>query len=191
MRTRVRRWCLVAGCVLAAPTHGLEVLHDDVVFDDGVLLARFEARLEAGPSAVYAVVSDFEGLDRVSRYVAGVSGVDHDDTGLPRTVSVRLRGCVLVFCREAVKVSRVRLVDVRTLEFIIDGETDPGDFVAGRERIAVVADGTGATLRYDAELRPGFRVPRILVPRLLSGAVRRELARAAAQVEQLALAVQP
>jgi hypothetical protein len=188
---RVRRWCFVACCSLVAPAQGLEIVHNDVVFEDGALHARFEARIEAEAFAVFAVVSDFERLDRVSRYVVGVTVGDRDDSGLPGAVSVLLRGCVLVFCREGLKVSRVTRLDVWMLEFVVDGGASRGDFVSGRERIVVMPDGGGARLRYDAELHPGFRVPRILVPRLLAGAVHRELARAALRVEQIATASEP
>lgn len=185
-RTAVRGWVAAVCTGLSLPVQALEVVRNDVAFRDGTLYARFEARVDADADAVYGVVTDFESLDRLSRFVTAVEVSDRDGQGRARSLVVVLRGCILVFCREAVKPSRVSRSDAHSLHFIIDAGLRDSDFLSGEERLSVSADGAVARVRYDAELQPRFRVPRWVVPNLLAGAVRRELVRSAQQVEALA-----
>jgi hypothetical protein len=87
-------------------------------------------------------------------------------------VFTRIRGCVMLFCRELSRTERVTAKPPAFVEAVILPET--GDFEAGVVRWDLRSLPGGRThVDYVAEIQPRFWVPPLVGRRLLSKAMRK------------------
>lgn len=160
----------VLGFSRGATAQDARILFVEVTHESGVYLVNSTAHFSSPLAAVYAVLSDYEGLDRLSDIVTESQLLpDRAPDGGPRVRTV-LRGCVLFFCRTVTRVERVQAVEGR----IITSHVEPAlsDFREGftewRFR-PLAGGGTEVTLRM--RIVPDFWIPPVVGP----PAVRRKL----------------
>ena len=100
--------------------------------------------------------------------------VNPDEAGL--RLYLVLRPCVFGFCRKLVKLTDVRWLSDNTVEYL--GLPGEGDFDYSRETISVAQHSASAgisTFQYRAELQPGFFIPPLIGPWIISRQIRHEL----------------
>jgi hypothetical protein len=183
MKGRVMRSALLALALLApgllnpgflAPSsleaQEARILFVTVTHEAGVYHVNSTAHFTSPLSAVYAVLSDYNGLHRLSHIVTeSVVLRDRAPDGGPRVRTV-LKGCVLFFCRSVTRVEQVVAVPERSITTRVEPAlSDFRDgFTEWRFR-ALPNGGTEVTLRM--RIVPDFWIPPVVGP----PAVRRKL----------------
>ena len=140
--------------------------------------------LAAPPSAVYAVLTDYEHLTRISGSIVEsrrVQQLDADDA----LVYTDTRFCALFFCRhvkEMQKVTQIPPGDI--VSTVLPEQSD--NVASGSASLHMEAEGPGTLLHWQIRLQPGFWVPPLIGPLLVERSLRAEGHRSAAGVEKLA-----
>lgn len=179
MRTFAAALLLAA---VAAASAG-EILETTVIHEDGRYTVRFDVRLAAPPDRLKHYLTDYE------RYASYFESVKESHV-LGRTpqgelrVRLRLRTCVLFFCRT---VTVVRSISERPDGTIV-ARIDPAlsDFREATEQWRIAADQGETRLQYRAELVPTFYVPPLIGPWLVKNQIRNALEAGAEKLEALA-----
>jgi hypothetical protein len=161
---------LGAGPTAVLHAQDARILSVEVTSAAGVYHVNSTAHFSSSLASVYAVLSDYGGLHRLSDIVTeSVVLPERAPDGGPR-VRTALKGCVLFFCRTVIRVERVQAVQGR----IITSHVEPAlsDFREGftewRFR-PLPGGGTEVTLRM--RIVPDFWIPPVVGP----PAVRRKL----------------
>lgn len=142
----------------------------------------FEARIAAEAAKVRPLLSDYNGLARLSETVIESQWLA-GQAGAPR-VRIVQRACIVIFCQT---LRRTMLVepqpdgDVLTLT-----EPETSDYREVREHWQVIAEAGQTRVRYRAEFVPRFFVPPLIGPWLVKSRLRAELEATAARIESLA-----
>lgn len=158
---------------LAAPAEGaietLEVRRGEAGY--GVLLV---ATVDRPPDQVYAVLTDYAHLSRLNPAILRSRVVDRGPGDVLRVRSV-IEGCVLFFCRQLVRVERVKELAGRRIRARIVPEES--DFRRGVARWWVFPSPEGGSrLRLEAEVVPDFWVPPVIGPWATERSLREDLA---------------
>lgn len=149
---------------------------------------RYEVKalvyLDAPPAAVYAVLTDYDHLTRISGSIVASRRVQQLDVATA-LVYTDTRLCALFFCRHIRELQKL----VGTPPSDISSEVLPqqSDNVrAGNAALHLEAEGSGTLMRWDLNFEPGFWVPPLIGPALVERGMRNEGRRSAAGVEKLA-----
>jgi hypothetical protein len=145
---------------------------------------KMVVQLDAPPASVFAVITDYDNIDRLHRRVRESRVIRHIDA---RTVEVYtlLRGCVAaLFCRTIRRVEEV--TERPPNELIAWVLPEKSDFAYGVVRWRLEPDGGGSLLNYETEIEPDFWVPHLFGDALLAASLRRTTAQMIERVEELA-----
>lgn len=142
----------------------------DVIHQGGVYHVTSTAVFSAPLASVYAILSDYDDLARLSSTITESRVLPREADGSPPRVRTTLRGCVLFFCRSVVRVEDLFLVHERIITTRVI--PDLSDFRGGFAQWTFFALPDGRT-RVDVEVRaiPNFFIPPVIGP----PAVRRKL----------------
>lgn len=154
--------CL-CGSAAAAPPVDAEIIFVKVTHEDGVYHVASSAVFSAPLRSVYAVLTDYDHLTRLSDIVVESRILEESAAdGSPR-LHTTLRGCVLFFCRSVVRVERISVVPDR--EIHAEVEPDHSDLRDGFTEWRFFALEDGGT-RVDLEMRvvPDFWIPPLVGP---------------------------
>ena len=164
--------------VESATFRDLAVSRDQEAFE-----VRFEAVVAAPANRVFAILTDFDRLQRLNPAIVESRRLV-PTPGNPVRVRTVLEGCVAFFCRRMRRVEVVRTSDQRLIRTRILPEDS--DFRSGHSRweLAAVTDGT--RLRYRASLVPDFWVPPVIGPWAIKRTLRRGLRTLVRRLERLA-----
>lgn len=162
----------------AAQFHSLEVSRDA-----GRYRVQADLYLAAPPDAVYAVLTDYAHLTRISpsiRVSRLVQRLDAD-TALVYTDS---RICALFLCRHIQGMQRF----TRTAPWDLGAVTLPeqSNLKMGESKWHLEAEGEGTRMRMQLTLEPKFWIPPLIGPPLVQHSLRNEGLSAASGVERLA-----
>ncbi len=161
----------VALLLAARPAAAMDV--ETVEFSDagGGYVLTMSARLNASVDQVFAILTDYPRLAELHDTILE-SRVVGEPGGETTDVFTRIRGCVMLFCRELLRTERVTARPPLFVEAVILPEA--GDFEAGVVRWDLRSMPGGRThVDYVAEIRPRFWVPPVVGKRLLSRAMRK------------------
>ena len=145
---------------------------------------KMVVQLDAPPASVFAVITDYDNIDRLHRRVRESRVIRHIDA---RTAEVytRLRGCVAaLFCRTIQRVEEV--TERPPNELIARVLPEQSDFAYGLVRWRLEPDGRGSLLNYETKIEPDFWVPHLFGDALLAASLRRTTAQMIERVEELA-----
>ena len=172
---------LLASLLLATHAAAAEIVRADLDHEGSRYRVDFEARLTAQAASVRTLLSDYDGLARLSDTVVD-SRLLPALAGPPR-VRIVQRACVLFFCRTLTRVMSVESHpdgDVLTL-----AEPQTSDYLEVREHWQVATRPEGTHVRYRAQFIPRFFVPPLIGPWLIKSRLRAELEATAARIEVL------
>lgn len=177
------RW-LAAAAVLAfaCPAHALEIRTTEVAHSGGRYTIAFDVRIDAPTPAVRRLMTDYSRLSRLSDTVVD-SEVLARGAGGQQRLRMRLKGCILFFCRTVHKVE-----DVATEangDIVTRAVPGAGDFSYSVERWQILPEDNRTRIRYTGEMVPAFFVPPLIGPAIMKYKVRKELTEIVAKVERL------
>lgn len=179
MRSLLLALCLcVAPAVAAADFYTLTVSHDGDLY-----AMSADAHLAAPPAAVYAVLTDYEHLTRISSAVLKSHVVQHLDNG-EVLVYTDSRVCALFFCRHIVELQRYTRPGPQDL--VAEVVPERSDLKMGRTTWHLEAENDGTHLHWEMTAVPGFWVPPFIGSALVERGLRIEGRRGVAGVEKLA-----
>jgi hypothetical protein len=153
------------GALLAPAWAAAAEIHRlDVVRSDGLFQLHLDAHLAAPPERVWATLTDYPNLHRLSEAVqlSEELGTDPDGSRRVRTLS---HVCVWIFCRDLEHVQRIRHKGPGQLE--ADSVPELSDFAFGFARWSLLPENGGTRIELTAQLRPAFWVPPLLGPLLI------------------------
>jgi len=153
---------LAVGAAPAAAL-GAEIRHLDVERQEDTYRVRFEAVVAVAPDRVFALLTDFERLDRLN---PGVKVAQRLSSGSGATrVRTVIEGCVLFFCNRMERVEAVRTRGKRVIWARI--VPSASDFRSGDSRWALAAVTGGTRIRLRLRVVPDFWVPPLIGPWIL------------------------
>jgi hypothetical protein len=146
-----------------------ELRHLDVDYEDGVYSMDSTAWFDASQSAMFAVLSDWDLSTTFSSVIVESRDIEPDEAGRDGYY-VRVRGCILLFCKTAERQGYVE----RTPEVRIVASADPrrSDFKLCDERWEFNSDGGGTVVRYTLRMTPDFWVPPVFGPYFIKSRMR-------------------
>jgi hypothetical protein len=144
-----------------------------------------EARLEASPESIYAVLTDFED-NRYSRIFRGYKEsryLEPDADGTPR-VYTRMEGCAMWHC---MSLERTERLETRPPYWIKSTTLPEGsNFKYSTSEWELERDGENTKMTYNLEMEPDFFVPPVVGPWYLKRTLSQGGQRAVARIERLA-----
>jgi hypothetical protein len=183
---RPAAWC--AGAALAAllalpPVWGAALRQLDVSKNSNRYHLVADVYMEAPAEAIFAVLLDYERLNRISSIYKESGYLDPAPDGTP-IVYTRVEGCLAFFCRSMRRVERLEAEAPKFIETTaLPGESD---FVHSRSEWRLEPEGSGTRVTYELEMEPDFWVPPVLGPWFLKRKLRDGSARAVDRIERLA-----
>jgi hypothetical protein len=161
----------------------------EVTRDHGRYQVVADTHLDAPPSAIYAVLTDFD-HDRYQQ----ISDIYKESTYLPPDtdgtplVYTRVEGCLLLFCRSMRRVERLEGVRPRFIRATALPERS--DFKYSLAEWTLEPEGSGTRVRYRMEMEPAFWLPPFVGPWFLRRTLLHGAPTAVDRIEQLARAFQ-
>ncbi|HEY3515823.1 MAG TPA: SRPBCC family protein [Gammaproteobacteria bacterium] len=172
---------LGAGALAAAATiDGL-----DVTKQRGLYSLEANARLDARPESIYAVLTDFDdnAYSRISRAYKESRYLDPADDGTP-LVYTRMEGCMLWHC---VTLERTERLETEAPRWIKSTALPEGsNFKHATSEWVLEPDGDGTMMTYKLEMEPDFFVPPVIGPWYLKRTLSQGGQRAVTRIERLA-----
>lgn len=185
---RTRPWAvlpgLLAGLAIGVPANAFELLSVEAGRDGDAYLLRIEARFEASPEQVLAVLTDYDRIHELHPRMVESRSLGRAPSGATE-VQTRFEGCVLLFCRVLQRVEEIRAENDTLLAEDVPGR---GSFSEGRTSWQFSPHGDGALLRYEARFVPAFPVAPLIGPAILARSVERMTIETMTEAERRALA---
>ncbi len=138
------------------PVHASEVHSLDVTRSDDRFVLVADASLNARPEPVFQVLTDYDGLVRLSSKTIESRRIDRTEEGNPVVYTVNA-GCWLVFCATVKRTEVYVESPYEHLVATVDPERSSVKY--GRQEWALQPEGDGTRLQYTLELEPEFWVP--------------------------------
>ena len=180
---RIRAAVSVLGLLLAvhAPASIAGVVeHAAVDQADGRYSLDLVMRIDSEPAAVYELVTNYAGLERISDTIIE-SEVITAAAGIRRRLVTET--CIWFYCFKATMVEDVRETDDRAiLTTIVPTQSD---YRYGESRWQVSAAETGTRIHYTTTLEPDFWVPPVIGPWLMKQKMQSEAKRTLLAIERL------
>jgi hypothetical protein len=181
MRAAFALGALGAGALAAAATI------DDLDVDKhrGRYSLEANARLDATPESIYAVLTDFDdnAYSRISRVYKESRYLEPAGDGTP-VVYTRMEGCLLWHC---MTLERTELLETDPPRWIRSTALPEGsNFKHSTSEWVLEPDGEGTLMHYTLEMEPDFFVPPIIGPWYLKRTLSQGGLRAVMRIERLA-----
>jgi len=172
-------FCLcIVHAVQAADFYSLTVSRDGDTYSMSA-----DAHLAAPPAAVYAVLTDYEHLTRISSAVLKSRVVQRLDAGAT-LVYTDSRACVLFFCKHIIELQKYTKLGDQ--DIVAEVMPEQSNLKAGHAAWHLEAEGEGTRLHWQMDAVPDFWVPPFIGPALVQRGMRTEGRRGVAGVEKLA-----
>lgn len=177
------RWLLALCCCLPLlATQAAEVKHLDVSHKDGLYEVAMDVLINAPSSEVWALMSDHRNLAKLSPDTRESVVLSRSTQPGSERIKVVLHPCLLLFCKDLVKISDVQKISGRKIRYTaVDGM---GDFEQAVEVLEFVDQGRRTLMRYRASLDPAFKVPGLLGTSLMEHLIAGDLRKTARNLEK-------
>jgi hypothetical protein len=179
---------VVALCALAASALCAAATIDslDVTKHRGSYSLQAEARLEATPESIYAVLTDFEDnrYSRISRAYKESRYLDEPAADGTPLIYTRMEGCMLWHC---MSLERTERLETNAPYWIKSTALPEGsNFKHSTSEWLLERDGDGTKMIYKLEMEPDFFVPPVIGPWYLKRTLLQGGLRAVTRIERLA-----
>jgi hypothetical protein len=157
----------------------------DVTREHGRYALEANARLDATPESVYAVLTDFDdnAYSRISRVYKESRYLEPAADGTP-LVYTRMEGCVLWHCMTLERTERLETDAPRWIKSTALPEGS--NFKHATSEWVLEPHGDGTNMTYKIELEPDFFVPPVIGPWYLKRTLSQGGLRAVMRIERLA-----
>ena len=157
----------------------------DVTKQRGTYSLEANARLDATPESIYAVLTDFDdnAYSRISRAYKESRYLDPADDGTP-LVYTRMEGCMLWHCMTLERTERLETEAPRWIKSTALAESS--NFKHATSEWVLEPDGENTRMTYKLEMEPDFFVPPVVGPWYLKRTLSQGGLRAVTRIERLA-----
>ncbi len=146
--------------IFSPPLLSGEVLESHVSYDEGIYQASLEMQIKAPVKKIYALLTDFDYLTRLSDNITDSDIIDADPPEY--IVEIKTHNCVLFFCTDLKQRQEVLEFDDGYISVEdIKGESD---FVFANTVWHIRASKGGTRISFRTEMKPDFWLPPILGP---------------------------
>ena len=154
--------------LVAGPCAAFQLRAADATYADGVFRVTLAVLLDASPSRIEAVLTDYRRFRLLDPRIQSARLIAREPDGsvLVRTI---INACAGIFCRHVERVERVERRPGQVLATVVPGESDMRQGVA---RTFLRPNGEGTLVLYEAEFEPDFWVPRLIGNGLATRALR-------------------
>ena len=165
---------------VAATLDSVEITHDNGRYH--VLANSF---LDAAPSAVHAVLLNFDddAYAEISEIYKESAYLEPDRDGTP-IVFTHVEGCLLLFCRSMRRVERLEVVTPRLIRTLV--VPDRSDFRYAMSEWVLEPESGGTRVTYNMTVQPDFELPPLIGPLFLRRFLLRGGVDAIDRIEELA-----
>jgi hypothetical protein len=182
----VRRACMALGALAASALAGAATMDTlDVTRQRGRYSLAAEARLDATPESIFAVLTNFadNGYSRISRAYKESRYLEPAADGTP-VVYTRMEGCALWHCMSLERTERLET----DAPLWIKSTTLPegSNFKYSTSEWVLERDGENTKMKYTLEMEPDFFVPPVVGPWYLKRTLSQGGLRAVTRIERLA-----
>jgi hypothetical protein len=157
----------------------------DVTKRRGRYALEAEARLDATPESIYAVLTDFDdnAYSRISRVYKESRYLEPAPDGTP-LVYTRMEGCMLWHCMKLERTERLETDEPQWIKSTALPELS--NFKHSTSEWMLEPDGDGTKMTYKLEMEPAFFVPPVIGPWYLKRTLSQGGLRAVVRIERLA-----
>ncbi len=182
-----QRVVIALGAVAASALCAAATIDElDVTKQHGRYSLEAEARLEATPESIYAVLTDFEDnrYSRISRAYKESRYLDEPAADGTPLIYTRMEGCLLWHCMSLERTERLET----NAPFWIKSTALPesSNFKHSTSEWLLERDGDGTKMIYKLEMEPDFFVPPVIGPWYLKRTLSQGGLRAVTRIERLA-----
>lgn len=174
---------VIAGVVTPVAAQAAELLSFEFKRDRQRYEVSSVAYIDVAPEGVYAVLTNYAQLSRISSLVveSKILGTDEDGYPLVYTLS---KGCLAMFCRSLEKVERLR---AEPFELIItDALSEQSDVAFSHSEWRLQKEGRGTRLAYQMSTDISFWVPPVIGNYVLSRWLEKGATNAVQRIEYFA-----
>jgi hypothetical protein len=174
-----------AAAVCASSAQPATIRSLDVSRERGRYHLVADTHLDAPPSAIYGVLTDYDddGFGRISSIYKESGYLAPDSDGTP-IVYTLVEGCLLFYCRSMRRVERLEVDAPRFIRTTALPERS--DFKYSRSEWTLEPEDGGTKVTYRLDMEPDFWLPPFVGPWFLKKILLRGGIRAVEQIEQLA-----
>ncbi len=162
--------------------YGGEVITSSVSNTNGVYTASLVMQINAPTNKVYALLTDYDALNRLSENITDSELIDEDPPEY--TVVVKTRNCVLFFCKSLSQTQQVLELDGGYIS--VEDIKGKSDFVYAETYWHIFAHEKGTRVTFKSEMKPGFWLPPLIGPWYFKGAIIEEAQMMINRLEKLA-----
>lgn len=173
------------GLVVSALCYAAAIDVLEVERERGLYSLNAEARLDATPESIFAVLTDYDDnrFSRISRVYKESRYLDPAPDGTP-LIYTRMEGCVLWHC---MSLERTERLETRAPYHIKSVALREGsNFKHAMSEWQLERDGDGTKMKYLLEMEPDFFVPPLVGPWYLKRTLSQGGLRAVMRIERLA-----
>jgi len=176
---------LLAAAALLAPGSRSATVSDVAVEKDGArYLIVSQLTIDAPRPAVFDILADYDGFERVSSIFEESHFIQRDENG-EGLVYTRMRDCLLFFCKTIERVETLELDPPSRIVTVVVPEQS--DVRSGETRWILTDNDSGTDIRHEMDMEPDFWVPPVIGPFIIKRYLRKGSERAAERLEKLAL----
>ena len=169
-------------CLFASGSQAGEVESAHVSHEAGRYSLDLTMQINSDPAAVYALVTDYDTLERISPTIIDSQLLNAESPDQKRRQLVT-ETCVWFFCFKATMVEDVREQPKHTITTTIVPVLS--DYRYGESLWQISAEDSGTRIHFQTTLEPDFWVPPLIGTWLLKRKMRSEAERTILRVEQL------
>lgn len=171
-------WALLPGNAGGGTIYDTQISHSQ-----GQYYVSFDVWIARDAAQIRNIVMDYPGWEHLSDMVQGVEVLPRAQ-GEAARIRMTLRMCLMLYCRNVVKVQQITLEGPDKLHAALVPHAD-NNFRMAQEHWRIVAEKNGTRVQYRAHLQPDFFVPPVIGPLLIKSMIRKELKSAVTRLEQL------
>ena len=142
-----------------------------------------ETFLAAPADSIYAVLVDYDRMNRISSVYKEFGYLEPDADGTP-IVYTRMEGCAFIYCKSMRRVERLEMTPPHYIRTVTLPEQSDFKYAISEWLLEPVGDGTNVT--YKLEMEPDFWVPPVIGPWFLKRTLMKGGTRAIERIERIA-----
>lgn len=174
--------CLLLALLLVTDARAGEVEHAEVTHKAGRYSLDLVMRIDSDPDTVYALVTDYDELQQISRIIVESRLLETQPDGRKRRRLIT-ETCIWFYCFKAIMVEDVvENPDRSILTTIVPAQSD---YRYGESVWHISATEDGTRIHFETTLEPDFWVPPVIGTWILKNKMRTEAERTVLKIEQL------
>jgi len=164
------------------PVNAGEVQQAHVDYDDGHYLVKFIMKIEAEVDTVYAILTDFNNLDKLNKSIKHSQRLKSE--GKHHLVRIEAKGCVWLFCQEIIQTQRVTEQGRGYISAVTLPEQS--NLAYGRVLWHIQQHDEFTIISYHTDIVPAFFVPPLIGPYFMKTRLLEKAGETIQNIERLA-----